>query len=105
MKERNMIKQSKTKVKAFVASVNEEVRTKALELAQNLRQNGVPVDFDLKNRQLSRQLEYADSLGIPLVVIVGGKELEKGVVKVRDMKKRGESEVKINNLANFLKAL
>jgi histidyl-tRNA synthetase len=102
MKERNMIKQSKTKVKAFVAAVNEQVRTNALELAQKLRQSGVPVDFDLKNRTLIRQLEYADSLGIPLVVIVGSKELEKGLVKVRDMKKREESAVKLDDLKEFL---
>jgi len=105
MKERNMIKQSRTLVKAFIASVNEEVRTKALELAQELRQNGISVDFDLKNRVLTRQLEYADSLGIPLVVIVGARELEKGVVKVRDMRKREESEVKMNDLIDFLRQI
>ncbi len=105
MKERKMIEQTKNKTKVFVAAVNDEVRDDALELAQKLRQDGICADFDLKNRNLTRQLEYADSIGIPFVIIVGRNELNKNAVKVKDMVKGKESEVKLNELASFLNAL
>ena len=102
MKERKMIKQTKNKTKVFVAAVNDEVRDETLGLVQKLRQNGISADFDLKSRNLTRQLKYADSIGIPFVIIVGKNELNKNAVKVKDMIKSKESEVKLSNLINFL---
>jgi len=103
MKERKMVKGSKSKTKVFVAAVNDDVRKNALEIVQRLRSNNIRSDFDIRSRSLTKQLEYADSLGIPLTVIIGEKELTKGMSKVRDMKKRSETEVKINDLVSFLK--
>ncbi len=105
MKDRSMIKQAKTKTKVFVASVSDEIQENVIDIVQRLRWGGIPSEFDLKSRPLGRQLEYADSLGIPFVVVIGRKELDKNVVKVRDMEKREESEVKISDLANYLKGL
>jgi len=34
----------------------------------------------------SKNLEYANSLGIPFVLFVGKKELQEGKLKLRDMK-------------------
>lgn len=104
MKERGMIKQNKSKTKVFVAAVNDEVRDDALELAQKLRQSGISADMDLKNRNLTRQLEYADSLGIPFVAIVGKKELEKNVIKIRDMGMKTERELTIDEIISLVES-
>jgi histidyl-tRNA synthetase len=101
MKERKMIKAKKSRTKAFVADVNQTAFDKKLEIVNILRKNGVSVDFDLRERSLTRQLEYADSLNIPYVVIIGPKELEKDVVLVRDMEKRKESKVKLSKIIDF----
>lgn len=103
MKDRKMIEPIKTNVKTYVIAVNDSVREKVLEIVQTLRKNNIIADFDVKQRSLTRQLEYVDSLGIPYSVIVGKKELDKGTVKVRNMKQRKETEVKINELVEFLK--
>ena len=105
MKDRKMIKRSKSKVKVFVAAVNDSVRENVLEIIQQLRKNNIQSDFDLKIRNLTRQLEYADSLGIPYTVIVGKKELDKGIVKIRDMRQRKETEVKTTELMELLKRI
>ncbi len=98
MKERKMIKPQKTKTRIFVVAVNEETREKVLEITQNLRKNEISADFDLKGRNLTRQLEYADSLEIPYAVIVGPEELKEEKVVLRDMKKREQRVVEIKNL-------
>ncbi len=102
VRERKMVT-SENKVKVFVAGVNESVALSCLDVVQVLRRNGIPTDFDLKNRKLTRQLEYADAMKIPYVVIIGPKELEKNLVKLRNMKKKTEKEVKINELVKILK--
>jgi len=56
----------------------------------------------LRGRKLTRQLEYADALKIPFVIILGEAELKKGVVRLRDMEKREEFEVKREEVVKFL---
>jgi histidyl-tRNA synthetase len=87
-----------TKTKLFVASATEEVRQDVLRLAQKLRKDGLAVETDLMGRKLRKQLEYADSAGIPYVVIVGREELGRGVVRLRDMRKRVEKEVEVERI-------
>ena len=54
-------------------------------------------------RNLTKQLEYADSLGIPFVIIVGEKEIKKKKFKLKDMKKKTEEEMSIQNILKMLR--
>jgi len=99
MKERKMIEAKKSNVKVFVIAVNDKVRDKVLEIVQKLRDNSIPTDYDLRSRSLSKQLSYANSLGIPNVVIVGEKELESKCVRLRRMVSGKEVLLKIEDLA------
>ena len=63
-----------------------------------LREKSIKVDYDLRSRTLSKQLEYASSLGIPFAVIVGERELKEKSVKIRNMKTGKEEIVSINQL-------
>lgn len=92
----------KIKTEAFVVAVNDEVREQILVITQMLRNNGISADFDIMRRKLTKQLEYVDAIGIPFAIIVGKKELDSEVVKVRDMIARKEQEVKISELVDYL---
>ncbi len=102
MKDQKMFVSRKSKVKVFVAYMN-EAKEYALNLVEKLRNNFIPTDFDLKNRNLSRQLEYADSSGIPYVIVIGPKEMKAKMVRLKDMKNRKENDVSINDLMKILK--
>jgi len=82
----------------FVAAVNDEVRQYALSIAAKLRDARIPSDVDVKRKSLARQLEYANSLGIPYALIVGPQELESGQFKLRDMKKRTEETLTLDEI-------
>ena len=84
----------------FVAAVNDEVRQRALAIANELRGLRIPSDVDLKRRSLVKQLEYADSLGIPYTLIVGPQEIEAGRFKLRDMRKRTEESLSLEEIVN-----
>ncbi|MBI4009594.1 MAG: histidine--tRNA ligase [Candidatus Aenigmarchaeota archaeon] len=89
-------------VDVYVAIVDDSVKDKAFEIVQSLRRNSIRADINIMDRKLSNQLEYANSLEIPFVVIVGKKELGRNLVKVKDMIKGKESEVKLHELVSFL---
>ena len=54
------------------------------------------------DRNLTKQLEYADGLGVPYVIIVGEKELKKGKLLLKDMVKKTQKELSIKELISFL---
>jgi histidyl-tRNA synthetase len=70
----------------------------ALRVAQLLRKKGVPVEVEVMRRKTSKTLEDADRKGIDFAVIVGEKELKEDAVAVRDLHKREQKTVKIENL-------
>jgi len=74
---------------------------KAVEITQELRENDIPTCIDLNKRGLSKQLEYANKLGIRFAVIAGPEELKQNKVKVRNMKTGEEEEIEINNLKGY----
>jgi histidyl-tRNA synthetase len=90
-------------VSVFVARVNDSVLQETLRLVSRLRGYGISSDFDLKGRPLGRQLEYADSLGIPYALIVGPEEVAKGTVKLRNMSERAEIELQVDEAIKRLK--
>lgn len=84
--------------KVYVAPISDDVREKAIQIVQNLRKENIRADIDLMGRNLAKQLEYANSVNIPIVIIVGKKELENDSVKIRNMKTGKEKVVKIKSI-------
>jgi histidyl-tRNA synthetase len=82
----------------FVAAVNDEVRQHTLSITAKLRNARIPSDVDVKRKSLAKQLEYANSLGIPYALIVGPQELKSGQFKLRDMKKRTEETLTLDGI-------
>ncbi|MCS7123205.1 MAG: histidine--tRNA ligase [Candidatus Aenigmarchaeota archaeon] len=88
----------------FVANIKKEQKIDAIRIVLKLRENGIKTEYDLKNRDLKSQLEYANNKKIPFVILVGKEEIEKGIFRLKDMKKR--EEILFNSfgdLINFLK--
>ena len=105
MNELKMIPSVKTLTKIFVANVSEKNMKYSLNIVNLLRKNNFNAQFDLMNRDLSKQLNFANSLGIPYVVIIGDNEVKKKEVKIKDMKKGKERKVKTNILIKYLRKI
>ncbi len=85
-------------VKVFVAVVDESVREKALEILQELRRRGIKTDIDLIGRNLRKQLEYANKIKIPFVLVVGPEEVKTNKFKLRDMRSGKEEALFIEQI-------
>jgi histidyl-tRNA synthetase len=91
------------KAKRFVVvPVGNDTRAAALQVSSMLRSAGMVVEFEVMGRRMGRALEDADRRGMDYAVIVGVKELEEGMVVLRDMKKREQTSVKIGKLAEVV---
>jgi len=102
MKNKKMFEED-NKTKVFVANVNEKVKNEAIKIAQELRKEGINCQTDLMSRSLSKQLEYADNMEIPYVLIVGEKEVKSKKFKLKDMKKKTEKEIPITKIKEKLR--
>jgi histidyl-tRNA synthetase len=58
-----------------------------------LRASGYRVDYPMKEMAFGKQFKVAAESGAKLALIYGGDELAKGVVKIRDLTNRTESEI------------
>jgi histidyl-tRNA synthetase len=84
----------------FVVTVNETVWSEAVKIVQQLRSKNIRADYDLKQRPLSKQLEYADSLKVRISLVLGPREIKEGSVRIKDMKTGQEKNVKLMSVVD-----
>lgn len=85
-------------IDVYIIPVNEDMVPKALEIAQRLREQNVPIDVDLLRRGIGKSLKYASTVNAKKAIIIGSKELKESAVTVRDMKSGKQELVKIKDL-------
>ncbi|MBI2547383.1 MAG: histidine--tRNA ligase [Candidatus Aenigmarchaeota archaeon] len=105
MKENNMFKTEKTATKVFVANVDENALNDAIKITKTLRENDINSQMDLMGRNFGKQLEYANSLQIPYVLIVGPTEVKKKKFELKDMKTGKQRELSLNQIISIFSKL
>lgn len=88
-----------TPTQVFVAPIG--VVREAAGIADRLRAQGINVDIDVMGRSISKNLDFADKMGIPLIIIVGQKDLDVGVCTVRNMASGEEVKLSLDELDTF----
>jgi histidyl-tRNA synthetase len=94
---------AKTEKKVVVLPITEAMKYEALKIAQQLRANGVTVEFEVMGRKMAKALEDADKRKADFAVIVGEIELKEGAVVFKDLACRQQSIVSIDKLLEKIK--
>ena len=95
-------------VGAQVAVLNfyEPARAAALNVVSRIRSAGVSAQPYLGNEEtLKGQLSWSVKHGIAFVVIIGQRELEKGVCQLKNLSERSQEEIPLNEVPSELKRL
>ncbi len=71
---------------------------KSIKIASLLRKKGLKVDMDLNQRGISKNLDYANKIGIEKVIIIGKKELKENKIKVKNMITGKEKLIEVSKL-------
>ena len=72
-----------------------DTRPTAARVVRDLRERGHVVETDIAGRSFGAQLEYADSINVETVVIVGEQDLAEGQVTVKDMESGDQTQVPV----------
>ncbi|MGQ9788424.1 MAG: histidine--tRNA ligase [Candidatus Hadarchaeaceae archaeon] len=104
MWERRMVP-LRDRLDCLVLPVVDDVRVEAMKVVTELRRAGLAADIDLMGRKFSRAMEYANTIGVKRVVVVGPKELKKGQVVIRDMSTGKQEAVARQDLPQVLKSI
>lgn len=81
-------------MEVLVASAQKNLLEERMRLCAELWQADVKAEFSYKkNPKLLAQLQYCEETGIPFALIIGESEIQRGVVKLRNVATREEVEV------------
>lgn len=72
-----------------------------LPVLNMLRMQGVRTELYPDAAKMKKQMSYADDLNIPFVAFVGTKELENGVVNIKDMKSGEQKDYPMEELVKL----
>ena len=92
---------SKTVTKLYIIPI--DTTKKSLKIAQKIRDSGIKTDIDLMSRGISKNLSYANSLGIPFVLFIGEDELKQNKIKLKNMETGKENLLSLKEVIGFLK--
>lgn len=100
-----LIKTQSTVTQVLITDFSPDLRTEYFKIAAALRNVGLKAEiYQGTKRAFKAQMAYAASLEIPILVILGANEKEKGVAAVKNMRTRTQSEVPIPDLATFIQS-
>ena len=91
----------RTVTQIYVIPIN--ALKESLDIAEELRKRNINVDVAFDKKGISKGLDYANSLGIPYVVIIGEDELKKNKVKLKDMKSGKEELLSVDDIVKKIK--
>ena len=82
MDEQGMFEKEKPISKVFIAKIG-KVDKEAICIMEKIRDEGINAEIEVMGRNLRKQMEYANKKNIPIVVIVGEKDLENNEIVVK----------------------
>lgn len=93
-----------TLAKALVTQMDSKYLKDYLEIASELRKNGINTEVYSEVDKLTKQFKYAGKLGIPYVIVVGEAEVKENKVTLKNMATREQSIVSLEEAIKLIKA-
>lgn len=69
----------------YIASIGELAEERALNLALELRNNGLYIETDICERSMKASLKYADKMNSKFLLVIGEDEVNGGTAKIKNM--------------------
>lgn len=88
----------------YVAYLGKEAMKYAIEVANIFRESGINADLNMTPRNISKQLEYVNSLEIKYVCIIGPSEVQTGLIMLKNMFKEEEVQISPEDAVTKIKA-
>jgi histidyl-tRNA synthetase len=94
----NFIPKKKEEPKVAVVPISTKMKSKAIAIAQALRNSGIPAELEVMGRKMNKALEDADRRQMEFAVIVGEREIANNCVVLKNLAKREQTVVAVSDL-------
>ena len=81
------------------------IRDRYVGILNKLRASNISSEIYPGEGKLKKQMEYANKLGSPAVILYGDNEIKSGKATLKNLESGNESSVKIEELVNEIKKL
>ncbi len=92
-------------IRFYFIHLGYEAKLKSLTILEMLRTARIPVHQALSKDKITAQLQGAEKLGVPYILLVGQKEAIENSVTVRHVETRVQETIHIDSLIEYLKKL
>ena len=89
----------------LISYLSNDLIKNSLELANKLREKGIPTDLYSEKAKLKKQLQYANNNNIPFVIIIGEDEIKNGKYMLKNMKNGNQNLLTINEIINKMSSI
>lgn len=96
LNELQLIKSDKYSMSDILIIPMTEDMTKSIELASDLRKEGINTEVYLNDKKLKAKFKYADKLKISYVAVIGEDEISSNTVKVKNMETGEETPTELD---------
>jgi histidyl-tRNA synthetase len=95
----------KATAKVLVARIDRDLEDECLAMTWELRRAGIPAELYLgAEKGVGKQIKYADATGVPIVLLYGSSEKERGIVTLKDMEVGRELAKQVDARRDWLAA-
>lgn len=106
MEKLGLIKKERTVTQVLVLNFDSKAEDYCQKVVATVRKSGLRSELYLgKENSLRGQLAYATRQEVPVVILAGGTEKDKGVVQIKDMAKRRQIEISFGQIPEAIKEL
>ncbi len=88
-------------VQAIIAPITSELNEYADEINEQLKNNGIRVQTDLRNEKISYKIRENSLKKVPYMIILGKKELAERSVTLRTLGKEDQEKINVEKLNDF----
>jgi histidyl-tRNA synthetase len=93
----------KATAQVLVARIDRDLEAECLAMTYELRRAGIPAELYLGTEKgVGRQIKYGDLTGVPIVLLYGSTEKERGIVTLKDMEVGRELAKKVGARREWL---
>ncbi|WP_058990780.1 histidine--tRNA ligase [Anaerococcus rubeinfantis] len=86
----------------LVIPMDEKLNFYAIEIANNLKNQGYKVDIYLEDGKFKKKINYANKIGVKKVLIIGQEEFDNKMVSVKNMEDGKQVSVKIDEISAYI---
>ena len=88
--------------KVLISNFDEAAELYALPILQQLRAEGIASELYPSAAKLKKQMSYADGKNIPYVILIGGNEMESGLLTLKNMESGEQKNLLIDDIIKLL---